>query len=292
MNKPSATFLLCSALAIAQGVDGPTLGIEHDSHARVLRPIRGIVGAALLGDATSLDLDGPTVGAVYAVGVDGSTKQTVVQRLATGEKYVLAGAPAEGASVLLSPGETTLAFVVGSRVSIFRGLPEAELQAEFEIPQGARALALSDDGVLLGNSDGLWRWSADGSARVMEQSASAAAFEPAGARAALAAGSHLLVLNADGELSTLAEAEAVSGISFLSRGRVVAVSAGSRKAYFVNGDSLATLSLEFEPNVLRSLGGDVFQVSDALESPLWLLDVSTEVRTAFVPKSTEEPANE
>lgn len=291
--KTSVAFFFCSALALAQGVDGPTLGIEHDSHARVLRTIRGIVGAALLGEAADLELERATVGAAYAVGFDPSTKSATVKRLATGGKNILASAPSEASAILLSPAETTVAFVVGSRVSIFRGLPEAEMLAEFEIPADAQLLALSDDGVLLGNAGGVWRWSADGSTEVMEGSASAAAFEPSGARAVLAAGSQLLLLTPEGEVRTIADAEAVSGIAFLGRGRIVAVSASSRKAYFFNGDSAAGLDLDFEPNVLRSLGGDVFQVSDTAGSPLWLLDVSGDVRTAFVPKSTmEATANE
>lgn len=292
MRKTLSIALWCATLA-AQGLDGPSLGLELDSHARVVRPIRGVVGAALLGDATELTLEHASVSATLAAGLDSAKGIAVVQNLLTGRRLALPEAPAEWQSILFSPSETVLAIAGNGRVALYRGLSSEISRAEITVPDGAALLAVSDDGAILGNAgDGVWRWSAEGASRVAEGQASAAAFEARSGRAAFAIGNSISILDSNLQPVQSAEANGVSALAFSTKGRLVATSAATRRAYVLQNSAITALDCDFEPNLLRALASsEVFQISDTAGIPVWLLDVSSEARIAFVPKSTEA-ANE
>lgn len=293
MRKSLSLALWCVTLA-GQGVDGPSLGLELDSHARVVRPIRGIAGAALLGDATELTLERASVSATLAAGLDSTSGAAVLQNLITGRRAALPDAPTEWQSILFSPSESVLAIAGNGRVTVYRGLPsELSKAGEIAIPEGATLLAVSDEGALLGNGgDGIWRWSAEGATRLAEGQASAAAFEARSGRAAFAIGNSITILDSNLQVTESAEADGISALAFSTKGRLVATSAANRRAYVVQNAAVTALECAFEPNLLRSLAtSEAFQISDTAGSPVWLLDVSAEARIAFVPKSTEA-ANE
>jgi hypothetical protein len=289
-KRPEVQHLLMAALCAsttlsAQSLNSPSLGYEWDAPASLVRPILGVPGASLLGEARAISLEGALVGANYAVGK--AERGVALIRLADGQPLALEGAT-EASGYLLSPSELALAAVSGSRARVYKiEGASATFLHEIDIPAGAQLLALSDSGSsIAGNlEEGLFLWSLEGASQIGAR-ASAFAFAPKSRAGVFAASGVIALVNDSLQVETIAETSDITGLSMLSESRILAVRSATNEALLFDGSNSRTLTCYCQPSMLRRLGAQaVYQLTNQ-GSPVWLLDwTSTEPRIVFVPKS-------
>jgi hypothetical protein len=277
--------LFASVGLSAQSLNSPSIGYEWDASASLVRPILGVPGASLLGEARSISLDGAVVGAHYAIGK--SETGIALIRVADGSPVALEGAT-EATGYLFSPSEHTLAVLGGNRARVYRlEGTTATLLHDLEVPAGAQVLALSDSGTsIAGNlEDALYLWSLEGAAAI-GQKASAFAFAPKSKAGVFASSGVLSRINENMQTEHIAEATDVTGLALLSESRVLALRSSSTEALLFDGSTARALACYCQPSMLRRLGAQsVFQLTNQ-GSPVWLLDwTGAEPRIVFVPKS-------
>src|SRR5213593_3389879 len=146
---------------VAQSVAGPVLGYVLDRTAGALRPIRGIPGAATMGDPIELDAPLADVSISpeqdYALAADSKSGDLVLIDLAGGPAAArrFAGAFVRPQRLAISPGGGVAALVDldERRVQILSGLPHApSTTRDLPLDPGLadiEALAVSDDGASL-----------------------------------------------------------------------------------------------------------------------------------------------
>jgi hypothetical protein len=155
---------------------GPVAGLVFDGPGHVLRPIQGIPGAALLGDAVTFGFDvaavyvSPHQDAAWVVGADRSLHLFRLQGGGAVTEVGLGGVSGAPQGVVFSPSGTAAALVTLGKARVLTGLPDAPaLVATVAIPGSGtapaaltraadsplpartpdQALALSDDGAYL-----------------------------------------------------------------------------------------------------------------------------------------------
>ena len=153
--------VLLAGVAAAQtgtALSGPTMGLVFDSSQSALRPIRGIPGAATMGDAVNLGIPlasatvSPRQDFALALRTDDSS---VVLARAGGASAAVPGARPAPALMVFSPAGTTAALYDSGagRVQVLTGLPDAAaVQSDVDISALAgpvAALAVDDAGTSL-----------------------------------------------------------------------------------------------------------------------------------------------
>jgi hypothetical protein len=311
-----AVFAALGAAAVyAQNntVTGPVAGYVFDGGSRALHVIRGIPGASLIGE--SVDLEGGITAAWVSPKLDTALTITAAGplRLYRLKDGAAAPAPIENLPaperVVFSPSGTSLALVTNGSARIFRGLPDAPQDAGTialpnargvaaaamsvgKLPRpltGSAPIALSDDG-------GYLLYAADGTVKVLALAGDARPLTDAATNALVvfAPGGHdAAVIDA----STVAFFQDVAGPATVRRyagidGAKGAAFSPDRRKLFIAGAHLTAIdtgtgdrtdiACGCTPSALVPMGA-VYRLNELSAGPLWLLDVSADPKTVFVP---------
>jgi hypothetical protein len=309
-------------LSAQQGrLSGPVTGFVFDNSGLVLRPIRGVPGASLLGDPIGFGIDAaavyvaPLQDSAFVVGTDQSLHFFLLNGGAPSEVSLggVSGAPER---VIFSPSGTAAALMSPGSARVLTGLPNAPvLTGSISIPgadprQRGRTApqkptqnwALSDDGTYMLTIE-------QGSARLLSvhgQNRQLLAAQ-AGALVAFAAGSHdaavmdsltglTLIHDAAGAAATqlLAAPDAglaePAGVAFSQNKQTVYVASTAAKsvaAFNLAGASRTAIGCDCTPTTLVPMG-NLFRLTELTAAPLWLLDGNAAApRTVFVPARSE-----
>jgi hypothetical protein len=315
-----AMAVLLAGIASAQAgpaLSGPTLGLVFDSSQSALRPIRGIPGAASLGDPvnTGFRLASATVspqqGYALALRADDSSVVLVRAGAATSSTAVT-GARHAPALMVFSPAGTAAALYDSGagRVQILTGLPDAvAVQSDVDISALAgpvAALAVDDAGSSLFLAAGaaetvsLYRIAADGSSQFLAsfRSVAALSLSSTGRDALLAdstAGAVYLIrdLRGAGRIEMIASGSdglgAPVAVASDSAGRIfVADQAGNVTILDRSHGSVLSLACGCVPTGLFRLSGSAtFRLTEPSTAPMWVLDASgANPRVVAIPPAT------
>jgi hypothetical protein len=313
--------LLASVAAAQTGtaLSGPTMGLVFDASQSALRPIRGIPGAATLGDAVNpgFPLASATVSPrqdfALALRADDSS---VVLALAGGGSAAVPGARPAPALMVFSPaGATAALYDSGAgRVQVLTGLPDAAaVQSDVDISALAgpvAALAVDDAGSTLFLAAGaaetvaLYRIAMDGTSQFLASFRSVAALRlSVNGREALladsAAGAVYAIrdLRGAGRMETIASGRDGLGIPIAvesdSAGRIfVADQAGNVTILNRGRGPVVSLPCGCTPAGLFRLSGTAtFRLTDPSDGPMWVLDASgADARIVAVPPAAPPSA--
>ena len=297
--------VLLAGVAAAQtgtALSGPTMGLVFDSSQSALRPIRGIPGAATLGDPVNLGF--PLASATvsprqnYALALRADDSSVVLVR-AGGASAAVSGARPAPALMVFSPAGTAAALYDSGagRVQILTGLPDAAaVQNDVDISALAgpvAALAVDDAGASLFLAAGaaeavsLYRITADGASQFLVSFRSVAALSlSSNGREALLADSAAGVVYAIRDLRGAGNVETIASgpdglgapiaVESDSAGRVfVADQAGNLTILDRNHGSVLSLPCGCSPAGLFPLAGTAtFRLTEPSGAPMWVLDAS------------------
>lgn len=311
----SIAVLVCLPVLAAYGqqrqVSGPVAGYVFDGAA--LRPIMGLMGGAMLGDALGLGLAAsaavvsPQLDSGIVTAADGSLHLFL---LAGGSATEVAwnGAPGSAQRVVYSPSGTAAAIYAAGRALVVSGLPNAPVAA-FTVDLGLaplkpgshsgyavpEAMAVSDDAAwLLAAGDGRLRLlGASGSSAVLLDGARAVAvaFASGGHAAAVLSGAGpRLDVYSDVAVAPAQHIPAPglaepAGIAFSGDGKLVLAAArgGGSVTVFDLANGSATLACDCAPTGVARMG-KLFRLTDAGAGPVWLVDTGVSpARIVFVP---------
>ncbi len=322
--KNFGLLLIAPALLAAQQgtLSGPVAGFVFDGPGQVLRPVQGVPGASLLGEAINFGLP---VSAVYVaprqdsaivVGVDQSLHLFLLHAGSPTE-VSLGGLTGMPSRVVFSPSGTAVALVSPGSARVLSGLPQSanlvgsirvegitgQLNTGLHFATFSPSMALSDDGTYIMTV-------AEGSARLLSingQNRRLLAAQ-AGAHVAFAAGGHdaavmdsltglTLIRDAAGAAGTqlLAAPDAglagPAGLAFAQDGKtlyVASATAQSVAAFNLAAASRSAVSCACTPSTLAPMG-NVYRLTEVNAGPLWLFDgTATAPRTVFVPARVAE----
>ena len=284
MRGVLGVLILFLPLVWGQGVERPSLGFEWDSQARVVRPIQGVLGASLLGDAIQVPLTETAVGPQFAIGnLEGAGASLLDLR--TGESKKLPEIEGAAQSFLVSAGGSGAIAIQDGLARFYRNVDKAPaLVWTLAVPDGARLAAVSDDGstAIGAMPDSIWIWTQSNSTQIASGELKAAAFELATRKGFFAVGGEIFSVDAGLQVSLIGRVDGVSSLAIGKGNKVVALDLAGRKLHFViEGFSL---DLPVEQGSFRTIGEDLVQVSMGATSPVWLLDLKN-ARLMFVPKS-------
>ena len=307
--------ILLAGVAAAQSgtaLSGPTMGLVFDSSQSALRPIRGIPGAATLGDPVNLGfaLASATVSPRqdYALALKADDSSLVLVR-AGGASAAVPGARPAPALVVFSPAGTAVALYDSGagRVQILTGLPDAAaVQSDIDISALAgpvAALAVDDAGSSLFLAAGaaeavsLYRVGMDGASQFLASFRSVAALRLSGnGREALLADS------AAGAVYVIRELRGAGHLEMIASGRdglgaPIAVEADPAGRIFVadqagnvtildrSRGSVVSLPCGCAPAGLFRLSGTAtFRLTEPSDAPMWVLDASgADARIVAIP---------
>jgi hypothetical protein len=313
-----AVFL--AGVAAAQtgtALSGPTMGLVFDSSQSALRPIRGIPGAATLGDPLNLGFAlasatvSPRQDFALALRADDSSLVLVrAGRFAAIPKT----RPAPALMVFNNAGTAAALYDSGAgRVQILTGLPDAAaVQSDVDISALAgpvAALAVDDAGTSLFLAAGaaetvaLYRIAMDGASQFLASFRSVAALRlSATGREALLADSAAGAVYAIRDLQGAGRVETiVSGRDGLgapiavesdSAGRIfVADRAGNLTILDRARGSVLSLPCGCAPTGLFRLSGTAtFRLTEPSHAPMWVLDASgADPRIVAIPPASPAP---
>jgi hypothetical protein len=313
--------LLASVAAAQTGtaLSGPTMGLVFDASQSALRPIRGIPGAATLGDAANpgFPLASATVSPrqdfALALRADDSS---VVLALAGGGSAAVPGARPAPALMVFSPaGATAALYDSGAgRVQVLTGLPDAAaVQSDVDISALAgpvAALAVDDAGSTLFLAAGaaetvaLYRIAMDGTSQFLASFRSVAALRlSVNGREALladsAAGAVYAIrdLRGAGRMETIASGRDGLGTPIAvesdSAGRIFVADQAGNVAILNRGRGpVVSLPCGCTPAGLFRLSGTAtFRLTDPSDGPMWVLDASgADARIVAVPPAAPPSA--
>jgi hypothetical protein len=300
---------LAPFLAAAQpaSIDSPGFGVAYDSRSLALRPIRGIPGASLLGDA--MDSGTPLVNVAIstrqnlALGVTPEGQVRLVRFGGSPAAQSLDAAYPSPTRIVLAPGGRA-ALLIGPQIQLVTGLDNIPAFGDFSYPgQPAPPVvfALSDDGQALMLASGtVWLISPDGGATnlPLPSTIGAAAFRP---------NSHdIVAVTNSGDVYVTrqagpnAEVQQIhsgddatadpAGVQFSPDGTRVflANASGMLSAIDVRTGTAASLLCHCKPTGLDPLHDDaVFRLNEISDRPLMLFDASSpDLRIWFVPADT------
>ena len=322
MRRICVPAILAAAPLLAQQgqVAGPVSGYVFDRGAHVLRPVLGIAGASVLGDA--VDFGVPPAAVYVAPRLDAAFV------VANGSVHLFklgSGAPAEvplnGISgvpegVAFSPSGTAAAVFAAGRVQLVKGLPGSpslagvlDTRANQQVsainvrPHPYRLMAnevyaVSDDGtLLLVSSEGSVRLlQAAGGEQSLMSSAGAAllAFAPGGHDVAVASptGPGLIIVRdvagaaQQQPVAAAADIAAANGVAFSADGGKVYVarSSGDVAVFDLAAKTRSDITCDCVPFGLTPMGS-LYRLNDLGSGPLWVLDPAGS-RIVFVPAKT------
>jgi DNA-binding beta-propeller fold protein YncE len=310
-------FLLSLLPASAQGmasIAGPSLGFAYDSSLSAIRPIRGIPGAAILGDPID---SGFTVAAAaispqqdFALALSADDHQVRLIRFENGRHAAVSinNAMVSPDRMIFSPSGNAAVFYQQSsgRLQILTGLPKAPTAQDLGTAafNGSQAgLAVSDDGTLVllapggQDSDPVWLLGADGSSLQLPLPGSSVAVsfrrDSHDVLALTRAGDLFLARNVDSN-SDFSRVHAGDGqtsgpvaVQFSPDGAraYTANATGTLAAFDLATGSASMISCQCSPTGLQPLSsGVLFRLNEASRPPLLLLDGSGAApRVWFVP---------
>ena len=308
--------VLLAGVAAAQtgtALSGPTMGLVFDSSHSALRPIRGIPGAATLGDAVNpgFPLASATVSPRqdFALALRADDSSVVLVR-AGGASTAVPGARPAPALIVFSPAGATAALYDSSagRVQVLTGLPDAAaVQSDVDISALAgpvAALAVDDAGTSLflaaGAADtvALYRIGMDGASQYMASFGSVAALRlSANGREVLVADSAAGDLRGAGRIEAIASRRDGLGkpiaVESDSAGRIFVADQAGKVTILNRGRGPAlSLSCGCAPTGLFRLSGTAtFRLTDPSDGPMWVLDASgTDARIVAVPPAAPSAA--
>jgi DNA-binding beta-propeller fold protein YncE len=313
----------CGMLAAQQGsLSGPVAGFVFDGPGRVLRPIQGVPGASLLGDAISFGIDvagvytSPRQDSAFVLGADQSLHLFQLKNGVPTE-VSLGGVTGVPVRVIFSPSGTAAALVGSGSARILTGLPgtptlTGSVKGEWQIMQAttgahsshswASSLALSDDGAyMLSVEQGSVRLlSVQGLNRhlMAAQASALVAFAAGGHDAAVmdslagltlirdasgAAGMQVLAVPDDGLAGP-------AGLAFSTDKQTVYVASATAQsvvAFNLAAASRTAIGCACTPTTLAPMG-NLFRLTELTGAPLWLFDgTASTPRTVFVPARGE-----
>ena len=314
--------VLLAGVAAAQtgtALSGPTMGLVFDSSHSALRPIRGIPGAATLGDTVNpgFPLASATVSPRqdFALALRADDSSVVLVRAGGASAAVPGARPAPALMVFSPAGATAALYDSGAgRVQVLTGLPDAAaVQSDVDISALAgpvAALAVDDAGTSLflaaGAADtvALYRIGMDGASQYMASFGSVAALRlSANGREVLVADSAAGTVYAIRDLRGAGRIEAIAfrrdglgtpiAVESDSAGRIfVADQAG--KVTILNGGRGPALSLSCgcaPTGLFRLSGTATFRLTEPSDGPMWVLDASgTDARIVAVPPAAPSAA--
>jgi len=307
--------VLLAGVAAAQtgtALSGPTMGLVFDSSQSALRPIRGIPGAATLGDAVNLGI--PLASATvsprqdFALALRADDSSVVLARAGGASAAVPGARPAPALMVFSPAGATAALYDSGAgRVQVLTGLPDAAaVQSDVDISALAgpvAALAVDDAGTALFLAAGaaetvaLYRVGMDGTSQFLAAFRSVAALRlSVNGREALladsAAGAVYAIrdLRGAGRMETIASGRDGLGTPIAvesdSAGRIfVADQAGNVTILDRGHGSVVSLPCGCAPTGLFRLSGTAtFRLTEPSAGPMWVLDASgADARIVAVP---------
>jgi len=324
LNWSTLVILSFGVAAFGQdqsAINGPFLGFVEDANGASIQPIRGVLGASVVGQPLALDSE--IRNAVispkqdYALAIRSWSGEAVLIRLGSDPVRLdsLNGIHPGANRIAISPSGTAAAVFGQDRiVQSIRRLPDTpQLVFEFDasdIPGHLQGMAVADDGTLAllnfmtpGDTT-LWVASSNGSRWVLPAQRPSAAIFLTNRHDALiaddAAHEVFLLSNIDQEAARLPVAsfgdgfDSFSGIAATDDGRHVFVS--SRKSETVTlvdleqGVSTA-LPCHCQATGFRALkGASVFRLSDLTGDPIAILDASSaEPRIIVLPIASASP---
>jgi hypothetical protein len=301
-------------------ISGPSTGFVFDTESHVLRGIRGIPGASLIGDPVDFGFPpawasvSPTLDSAFAADAKGALHVIQLNGTKAVERTVdgLATAP----HVLFSPSGTAAALFGAGSVQLLKGLPDApaiagslslgpDVSSQFAAASLGKTrrstgepLALSDDGsyLLLVSGGSLRVVGLAGDNRKLTDAT-------AGTLAAFAPGGHdVAVMDPEAGLSLIHDAggasvqEALAGpgakiglpvaIAFSTDGKKIFVASAAARnvtVFDVTAGAASNLACDCTPDGLVRMGS-VFRLTEFGAAPIWLLDAkTTDPRLVFVP---------
>lgn len=302
--------IFASALAAQTGsVAGPVSGYAFDSRSQSLRAIRGIPGAALIGDPVTFD---NSVSAAWvSPGLDAAlvvySDQTAhLFRLDNGKatERTVEGLVAPERAVF-SPSGTAMALVTPGSVRIYRGLPDTpQVAGTVELPAdrvaavmpggkkrrpGGGPVAVSDDSqwLLYGNGDEVDLISVSGNSRKLTDAAANAlpVFAPGGHDAAVLDANAVVFIQDVAGAATIRKSagiRAVKDAAFSADGKRLFAAAGMVTAIDVASGEQAQINCDCRVSSLSRMGS-AFRLNELGNGPLWVLDASSDPRVVFVP---------
>ena len=308
----AVVFAGVAAAQSGTALSGPTMGLVFDSSQSALRPIRGIPGAANLGDAVNpgFALASATVSPRqdFALALKADDSSVALVRAGGASAAILGARPAP-VLVVFSPAGTAAALYDSGagRVQILTGLPDAAaVQSDVDISALAgpvAAIAVDDAGTSLFLAAGaaeavsLYRIAMDGASQFLASFRSVAALRlSANGREALladsAAGAVYVIreLRGTGHLETIASARdglgAPIAVESDSAGRIFVADQGGKVTILDRGrGSVVSLPCGCAPAGLFRLSGTaVFRLTELSDGPTWVLDASgADARIVAIP---------
>ena len=321
-------LLLVMAVALADvaaaqtgtALTGPSMGLVFDSSQSALRPIRGIPGAATLGDPVNLGFPlasatvSPRQDFALALRADDSSLVLVRPGAEISSTPVPGVRPAPSLVVFSPTGAAAALYDSGAgRVQILTGLPDAAtVQSDVDISALAgpvAALAVDDAGASLFLAAGapetvsLYRVALSGVPQFLASFRSVAALRLSGTGREIlladsAAGAVYVIRDprGTGRLETVASARdglaSPIAIESDSAGRIfVADQAGNLTILDRSRGSAVSLPCGCSPAGLFRLSGTAtFRLTEPSDGPMWVLDASgADARIVAVPPGAPPP---
>ena len=303
------------ALNAQTPVEGPSLGFVFDAPGQALRPILGIPGAAVFGDAMqpSAAIGSASLSMRHTVAVvnDGAWKAVTLAGSGAGNVVVLPDGLPASAQVTVSETGTAAAFydATNGALALVTGIPSSMAVVPVSLdplPGAITALAIGDDGALLLSSavagggetlfwigaDGSVRqlaslqatasivlWNQDGNALVTDRGGNQVwQIQAPGGNAAIT----LLASDADGVASPAGAALSPDGQ------QLWIANAGNRAVLGINIGTRASVSLPcgFDLTGMLPLADSLsFRLNDVNSGAVWILDTAPGAgpRVVFIP---------
>jgi hypothetical protein len=301
-------FAMFAMLGGAQtgSLSGPVLGYVLEASA--VRPILGIPGASLMGDALPLGFEigvgqvAPRGNYVLAVAAGGEVRVVALGGGPLQARSIPGAAPGPDRLVVSPTGAAALLVYSSLRkAQVITGLPDAPAAAALDLsglPEAPGALGVSDDGAAVVAAAGSFVFLLTPRGRVSPLPAAGQT-----TRIAFKAGSHDALVAGPGGIGVIADVTgrpafrllpAVEGLDaplgLMVAGNRVFVAA----SHLVASVDLATGAVLSTPcsctiTGLAPLAGDaVFRLTEPSSGPLWLMDAGgPQTRILFVPPATE-----
>ena len=323
MRSLLVSFLLLGAPAAAQPgqLSGPVAGYVYDQAASALRPVRGVPGAATLGDPLALGI-APEAGFVaprqdlaVLVATGGSTHWYSLSGNAATE-VAAQGSIATPERVVFSPSGAAAALIGSRSVQVVTGLPaRPALAGSIATTAGGCDAVRADAGANAGaagrsacatpslavSDDGAWLLLASGNGLrlVAVASGSSITLMPVGPSAAVAfsPGSHDAAIFTAGSLSLIHDAAGAASQQLVARNSALATAVGV--AFSTDGATLwaaggagLVMSYDLAGGAVVELSsgaaatamepmGGFFRLNQAGAGPLWLGDPNAGSPRAF-----------
>lgn len=313
--------LLLPALVAGATIQGPQLGYVFDSAKGELRPILGIPGAAVLGQALTAGIELRKVAISprqdYALAVAGEHNQAMVFAMgqSTLTPVMVRGADRGADQIVISAGglAAALYYQNASRIEVVTGLPAApKVSSEIYLEAGQEltAIAVGDDGhtVLAAAGGKVFQAAAGGEVPILADLGLVTAITIPAAGTAFVADSGNNQIHRVRGIGAGIETDIIAGPKQgISSPVAVEVSRDGSRVFVANakpgsvsiidlkGDAAAsTVDCACKPmEMVRLAGNEAFRLTEMSNQPMWVLDAGgTEPRVLFIPAEAPESSQQ